>query len=221
MLLISKKNIFKLSLSLFLIANHLLIAHKDINKQPQIVTQEKNGFFLSIKKLTPQEAKANFYSINPMNNIRITNRYDVLELIIENHTDKDVFLNPQNIDLPIEDPLTIKRKLKSHTIFIPIFAGLATTALLIAGIGFATLPSIVAGIITGTAVSTTDLQPIPKISHANTRNKLMDTIHPTTIQAYQQIDFFLFINKKNFKKSFSIKLTNEQNKAMIDFFVSI
>ncbi len=219
MLLISKKHI--ISLSVYLSLNTFLFAHKETTKQPEIFTQEKNGFLLALKKLTTQEARAHFYSINPMNNIRITNRYDVLELIIENHTKQDAFLNPRNIDLPIEDPLTIKRKLKTHTIIIPILAGIATTALLIAGIGFATLPSIVAGVITGTAVSTTDLQPIPKISHANIRNKLMDTIHPTTIPAYQQVDFFLFINKQNFKKSFSITITNMQNKLPIDFFVTL
>ena len=193
-------------LIIFLLCAPALHAEKTGHTITPHFSQEKNNINVCVRLLTKADMRVLFNCYNPIKIVRLTNHYKAFEITIENKTEQEYVLAHENIDLKLENTLVIKSKVKANPILIPFFTGIAITALLVSGIGLATLPSVIAGMAIGVTALNLNMQKSNKFSTKNIQTKVLDAYHATLIPSYSKIQKIVFVSAKNAKNRFAIAL---------------
>jgi hypothetical protein len=194
---------------LFILYSNFITLSAKTNK---IFNQEKDGIKISAKILSSKEILKLFLGINIVNDVYLCATYKVLEFDIENKTPNNFLFSRKGLDVPIENSIKIKKMLTPPRILLPLFSGLAISLTLICGIGFAYVPSVIAGIITSISCATINPSSINTITLSNIHNECLDIQHPTLVESFSKIKKIVFIKKKFLKKSINLNLQNYKNK---------
>lgn len=169
-------------------------------------SQEKNNIKLSVHPLSAAEMRTLFNCYNPVKILGLTSYYQALEITVENRTAQEYLLAQSNIDIKIENSLVIKRKVTTNPVIIPIVTAIASTAILISGIGFAVLPSVIFGTALGVTTLNINMQQSNKFSVENIRTKVLDPQHPALIASFSKTKKIIFVTQKNIKNQLTISL---------------
>lgn len=184
-------------------------------------SQEKNNIKLTLHHLSQAQTRKLFNCYNPIKIVRLTSHYQALEITIENKTAEEYVLDRNNIGLHLEDTLIVKSKIKTNPAIIPIFAALASSAILISGIGFAVIPSIIAGTALGVTTLNLNMQQSNKFSTKNIRTKVLDMHHPSLIASFSKLQKIIFVTPKQLKNNFTIALESLHDGQKIVFDISL
>lgn len=178
-----------------------------------VASAKKTGFFeerseisLGVRFLSSSEARNLFKCYNPVKIIHLTHYYKILEITVENKTDQDFVLAQNNIDLKLEHSLVIREKIKNNPVLVPFFTTVGVTALLISGIGFAVVPSVIAGLTCGVTALNVSMHSSSHISTETIRNKVLDPVHPVAIPSFSKMQKIVFVAAKNVKNNFVVTL---------------
>jgi len=159
-----------------------------------------------------------FSSTNPFNNLRIRTEYKAIEIIIKNRTPQEYRLDTKDISIPIANPYKIKKKLSTSRVFIPIILATAASVVLIFGLGYVTIPSLIIGSTVGLASETfINTQTTNKNLIKNLRSKSIDPIHPIMIAPCSTIKKIIFVRKKKVKKILSVTLKRITDSSTLTF----
>lgn len=210
------KTIF-LSILLLVCANTKISARKDCTD----FSQENKNIKLTVHQLSLAQMRKLFNCYNPVKIVRLTSHYQALEITIENRTPQEYVLDQNNIGLKLESNLIVKRKIKTNPVLIPILTTIASSAILVAGIGFAVIPSIIAGTALGVTTLNLNMHQSNKISTKSIRNKVLDTQHPTLIENFSKTKKIIFVASKNMKLNFPIIIESLHDKQKITFDISL
>lgn len=184
-------------------------------------SQEKNNVKLTVHQLSQAQMRKLFNCYNPVKIVRLTSHYKALEITIENKTEQEYVLDRNNIGLQLEDNLIVKHKIKTNPAIIPIFTALASSAVLISGIGFAVIPSIIAGTVLGITTLNLNTKQSNKFSTKNIRTKVLNTQHPSFIASFSKIKKIIFVTSKQLKNNFQITLEPIHDGQKVFFDISL
>ncbi|KKQ49391.1 MAG: hypothetical protein US69_C0006G0033 [candidate division TM6 bacterium GW2011_GWF2_38_10] len=157
-----------------------------------------------IRPLHSHEIKKKLHCHNPIKLSSITMHYAALEITITNKSSTPLIIDKNTIGLPIQNTLRFQKKMSTTPLIIPLLTTLASTALLITGIGFATIPSIIAGTTLGITALNVGTTQKNTIHLKKIEQHLLDDVHPTEIAQFQQCKKILFIPRKKLKKEFIV-----------------
>jgi hypothetical protein len=174
--------------------------------------QNKNNITMRIHQLSGTEMRKLLNSYNPIKITRFISGYYALEIMIENQTAREYVLAQNNINLDLTNNVTIQQKIKTSPIIFPFFTALTSSLLLISGIGFAIVPSVIVGLTLGITALNLNTQKTNNFSIKYIRNKMINACHPTLIAEFSKIQKIIFIKTKNMKNRFSITLESLDGK---------
>lgn len=181
--------------------------------------EARSGFFLKnemftcdIQKLSTKRIRKIFHCDNPVKILMIHKNYQALNITIKNKSHHDMILDPKDITLPITQQLSFKRKVTMSPLLIPLIVGIGSAALLCSGLGFATIPSAIAGTTFGVTALNTQTGASNKISIKNIQRYLLDERHPTLIAKSTILKKIIFIPRRKFKKTFDLTLRTKKYK---------
>lgn len=190
-----------------------------MNASPLPTSQEKNNIRATIKALTKTELKTLLNCYNPLKISRLSKQYKIFELSIENKNEQEYVLEPSSINLKLEKKLALTSKFKSNPIIVPAATFATTTTLFILGLGFAVLPSVIAGATIGITSLNIDMQKSNTISTKNIQTKMLDAQHPLLIPSFSKIQKVIFVLAKNNPNNLTITIESldAQQKFNFDF----
>ena len=171
-------------------------------KKYHLFTYEAEDIILTIRPLHSREIKKKLHCHNPIKLSSITMHYVALEITITNKSSTPLVIDKNTIGLPIQHTLRFQKKMSTTPLIIPLLTTLASTALLITGIGFATIPSIIAGTTLGITALNVGSTQKNTIHLKKIEQHLFDDVHPTEISPFQPCQKILFIPRKKLKKEF-------------------
>jgi hypothetical protein len=180
-------------------------------------SHEQSNIKLAVHQLSNAEMIKLFNCYNPIKIVRLTSYYYALEITIENRTEKEYVLAQSNIGLNLENNLVIKSKVKTNPLIIPLLATLGASTLLISGIGFAVVPSLIASTVIGVTTLNLNMQQSNKVSLKNIRNKMLDAQHPAFIASFSITRKIIFVASKNLRRKFFITLESLDGSQKITF----
>lgn len=189
-----------LILLLFILATICTLSAKKYN----LFTHEAEDIILIIRPLHSHEIKKKLHCHNPIKLSSITMHYVALEITITNKSSAPIIIDKNTLGIPIQNTLRFQKKMSTTPLIIPLLTTLASTALLITGIGFATIPSIIAGTTLGITALNIGSTQKNTIHLKKIEQHLFDDIHPTEIAPFQQCKKILFVPRKKLKKEFII-----------------
>lgn len=166
----------------------------------------------STRTLSKKETSKSFGSNNPIKRLLFENRYRAYELSVINPTNTSLYLKSHSWAPQPLQPHDITQKLSQSKSAAPWLLGACWSAALINLLGFAIIPSIVAGctiIIAGIAgMNNKDL---PENTQHTIKNLLIDGIHNYKIPAHDKLKFLIILESK--AKNLSIAYSMDNNTA--------
>lgn len=175
-------------------------SYKKSNKKMVFsTTQEQGGLNVQASVLNHQQIKKHAASINPAYNVSVASKYKVIQLSFENKTPYDYIFYPEKMDITYERPQKIRKALRTNIGYFPILAGIGFATLLVGVIGFAYVPSVIAGFVVGVSTSVIDTDAKNKRATHNLQNRALDQ-HPVAISSCQTVTKLVFIEKKKFNR---------------------
>ncbi|MBD3231230.1 hypothetical protein GF322_01055 [Candidatus Dependentiae bacterium] len=212
------KKYFNLIFSIFCMAILILLSQTQFIQSFTVINfndrTEDSKVFIKAKIFSNNQFYNNFKEFNYFKNRNIRNKYKAIEIEIENNTNIDYILSPNNIELSIIPPEKIKTWLKTNRILGPISSGIITCGLFIFGFGMAYIPSFLAGGTIGSSTQFINIEQNNNDLTKNISNKSINSLHMLLLPAHETTKTIVFIKNKNIKKNFKIKLNDFENNAL-------
>jgi hypothetical protein len=226
-----KKSIFKqIVLSILLAIGFVFIAYLIKNKENFLLNKknftkeisEKNiNLTVNASALSKKSFGSLFHGSNYFWNKGVKNRYKAIKIDIKNDSEHNFVLDRNSCNLTLIDPSTIQKKLTSKFNLIPFVASGATSALCSFGLGLAMLPTMLASGAVATAASFANFDKSEERLNQNIKKYSYDVDSAVLIPKTSVISRILFIENKNLKSDFNIKLFDLNLEKYFDFTVKL
>ncbi len=185
----------------------------------KVFFQKQSGLQICARILGNKEFNSNFRGFNYFKNRNIRNKYKALKIDIKNDSGNEYLLEKNGIDLQVEQPFKISKKLKTNFALAPLIVAGTASALFIFTFGLAIIPSVIAGTTIGASTNLINVKKSNKKMSENINNRSHDLVHGVLIPPRETVSKIFFIKNENVKDKFNLKLLNLENNNYFNFFL--